>query len=228
MSSLACSYLGLQDYATARLYQEGLARRVAAGTYAGGMLFLEHPAQFTIGRHSVLPGEVEARLAASGTPVSRTNRGGDLTWHGPGQLVVYPVLPLRAAGRGVRAFVEGMTRGLQEGLRLEGVETWCQAGAPGLFVDGPPASRKIASIGLAVQRGVTLHGASVNLDSRATEGFMGLAPCGLAGVVATSVENERGGEAPNPEGFARRLAPLLADRLDFSAATFVPPPGMES
>ncbi len=228
MSSLACSYLGIRDYASARLYQEELARRVAAGTYAGGLLFLEHPAVFTLGRFAEIPANVRERLAASGLEVVRTNRGGGLTWHGPGQLVVYPVLPLRAAGRGVRAFVEGLTRGLQEGLRAEGVVTRCRPGAPGLFVGAGPRLGKIASIGLAVQRGVTLHGAAINLDRRAADGFLGLAPCGLSGVDATSVETEMGRRALSPEAFAQNLAPVLAQYLDFAAATFVPPPGMEN
>ena len=228
MNLLACSYLGLQGYAEARRYQEALAKEVAAGTQDGVLLFLEHPAVFTVGRHASLSRDVRARLDASGTQLLRTSRGGGLTWHGPGQLVVYPVLPLRSAGRGVRVFVESLTRGVQAGLRAEGVQSLCRPGAPGLFVDDDDGIRKIASIGLGVQRGVTLHGASINLDARAKEGFLGLAPCGLADVVATSVENERPGPAPGLEEFARRLAPVLAEHLDFAGVTFVPAPGMES
>ena len=228
MASLVCSFLGLQEYADARRYQEVLAGDVAAGSQEGLMLFLEHPAVFTVGRHARLSPDVSRQLESHDTPVVRTSRGGGLTWHGPGQLVVYPVLPLRSAGRGVRAFVESLTRGLQAGLRAEGVESLCRPGAPGLFVGEEGSGRKIASIGLGVQRGVTLHGASINLDSRARDGFLGLAPCGLSGVVATSVENERPGPAPGLEEFARRLAPVLAEHLDFSGVTFVPAPGMES
>jgi len=237
VNSLVCSYLGLRDYAEARLYQEALAKEVAAGVRPGLLLLLEHPAVFTVGRHASLSDEVCARLEASGVPLHRTGRGGGLTWHGPGQLVVYPVLPLRAAGRGVRAFVEALTRGVQAGLSAEGVESFCRTGAPGLFVGGETdkvrtdpqrGMRKIASIGLGVRRGVTLHGAAINLDARAKEGFLGLAPCGLTDVVATSVETERPGPPPQLEEFAHRLAPVLAEHLDFSEVTFVPAPGMES
>ena len=229
VNSLVCSYLGLRDYAEARLYQESLAKEVAAGARPGLLLLLEHPAVFTVGRHASLSDEVCTRLEASGVPLHRTGRGGGLTWHGPGQLVVYPVLPLRAAGRGVRAFVEALTRGVQAGLSAEGVESFCRTGAPGLFVGGEnDGVRKIASIGLGVQRGVTLHGAAINLDARAKAGFLGLAPCGLTDVVATSVENERPGPPPRLEEFAQRLAPVLAEHLDFPEVTFVPAPGMES
>lgn len=180
VGTLRWCHLGRVDYDAARALQGRLASARAAGTADDLLLLLEHPAVLTVGRHADAP-------PSTPLPVLRTDRGGNLTYHGPGQLVGYPVVALRAAGRGVRAFVAALEGALCETAATFGVAAHVRPGLPGVWTD---AGRKLGSIGLAVRRGVTLHGCALNVERRAAEGFAGLAPCGLAGVRATSLVEE--------------------------------------
>ncbi|MET0156827.1 MAG: lipoyl(octanoyl) transferase LipB, partial [Methyloceanibacter sp.] len=139
---------------------------------------LEHPPLYTAGT-SAKAGDL---LVPDRFPVYETGRGGQFTYHGPGQRVIYVMFDLAPRGRDVRAFVAFLEDWLIAALALLGVEGERRPGQIGIFVRGA----KIASIGLRVRRWVTLHGASLNVAPE-LEHFSGIVPCGLADTPATSL-----------------------------------------
>ena len=190
MSRLEWCFLGRVGYDDARRLQEHLAAERVAGTIGDRLLLLEHPPVVTLGRHAPDPFAAVARGDAPLPPVPvRVGRGGGATYHGPGQLVAYPVVALRSGGRGVRRFVAALEESLCDVARLSGVAAVRRAGLPGAWAPGE-SPRKLGSVGIGVRRGVTLHGAALNLARSSVDGFRGFDPCGLAGVVATSVDIE--------------------------------------
>jgi lipoyl(octanoyl) transferase len=191
--------LGRVEYDAARALQSRLASDRASGACGDVLLLLEHPPVLTIGRHAPLP-------PVTPLPVLRTDRGGKLTYHGPGQLVAYPVVALRAAGRGVRAFVAHLEEALSATAAQFGVTAHARPGLPGIWT---AADAKLASIGLAVRRGVTLHGSALNVASCAESGFADLDPCGLPGVRMTSLV----GAGARADLTTNDVAPVLAAML---------------
>lgn len=225
MAELEWSWLGAVPWAEARALQEARASAVARGDEPEALYLLEHPPIFTVGRHRAVSEALRASAAQSATPIVRTDRGGDLTWHGPGQLVVYPVVRLRGAGRGVRDFVAGLVEVLRDVVDAAGLRAVCDPAQPGLYLGTAPARRKLASVGIAVRRGVTLHGAALNLSKAASQGFDGLAPCGLEAVRATSLEEEGGDVAGGSAAFAPLVAREFAARFNFEARSVQPEQG---
>ncbi|MEO2168384.1 MAG: lipoyl(octanoyl) transferase LipB [bacterium] len=224
MENLRWSWLGRVEYSAARELQESLAKQVAKAAWPEVLLCLEHPAVFTMGRNRSVAEPTRLAAAAAGVPLLQTDRGGDLTWHGPGQLVLYPILRLRAAGLGVRTFVAALTGALQDAAATVQVRSWCDPAQPGLFVGDSGARRKLGSVGLAIRCGVTLHGAALNVERTAQEGFLGLAPCGLDGVRATSLAAEAPQPVPTPEQCAALVAQAFASRLNFKGLQRIPVP----
>lgn len=137
---------------------------------------VEHEPVFTQGQ----AGRAEHLLDPGGTPVVQTDRGGQVTWHGPGQLVVYPLLDLHRAGLGVRVVVRAIEDAVIDVLAAHGVAATARPDAPGVYVDGA----KIAALGLRVSRGRTYHGLSLNLTCD-LEPFRRIDPCGMAGLAVT-------------------------------------------
>ncbi|HWP64465.1 MAG TPA: lipoyl(octanoyl) transferase LipB [Candidatus Limnocylindria bacterium] len=179
---LAVSQLGVLDYAAATALQE----RLVAERMTGGMdrlLLLEHPAVYTLGRGA--DPRFLGTAAAGGIPVVRTSRGGQVTYHGPGQLVAYPILDLRAHRQDVRWYVERLEAVLIEALGRFGVHGERRSGAPGVWTRGA----KIASIGVAIRRWVTWHGVALNVGADLS-GFERITPCGIEGVRMTSLARE--------------------------------------
>jgi lipoate-protein ligase B len=177
---------GSVDYADAAAWQERLvARRIAGGPDA--LLLLEHPPVYTLGR-----GADERHLgsaAAADVPVVRAHRGGQVTYHGPGQLVGYPILGLRGLRTDIRWYLRMLEATLIAALAEWGIEGARVEGQTGVWVRG----RKIASIGVAVRRWVTWHGFALNVGHDLS-GFARITPCGLTGVEMTSVAREGGPE----------------------------------
>lgn len=139
---------------------------------------VEHPPVFTLG----LAGRAEHVLAPGEIPVVSTDRGGQVTYHGPGQAVAYVMLDLRRAGYGVRELVRRLEGAIIEVLADRGIEGVRRAGMPGVYV----GEAKIAAIGLRVARGCTYHGIALNVDMD-LEPFTRIDPCGYAGLEATSL-----------------------------------------
>jgi lipoyl(octanoyl) transferase len=179
--------LGIVDYGTAWQRQRELAdARVAGGTDA--LLLLEHPAVYTAGRRT----EPQER-PADGTPVVDTDRGGKITWHGPGQLVGYPIIGL-AEPLDVVNYVRRLEEALIKVCADLGLETIRIDGRSGVWVpagDGRP-DRKVAAIGVRVSRATTLHGFALNCDCD-LDAFGAIVPCGIsdAGVTSLSAELRR-------------------------------------
>jgi lipoyl(octanoyl) transferase len=193
MSELAVCELGVVEYREAFALQERLRDARAADDIADVLLLLEHPPVYTRGRRSG-PGELpmgEAWYLAQGIDVVDTDRGGKITYHGPGQLVGYPIMRVDD----VVEFVRAMERAIVAALADAGLESRARPDEgpdfTGVWVD----ERKIASIGVHVSRGVTTHGFAVNVEND-LQPFEWIVPCGLEGVRMTSVIKERRDPAP--------------------------------
>tara|TARA_R110002051_G_scaffold139587_1_gene212295 strand:- start:1856 stop:2515 length:660 start_codon:yes stop_codon:yes gene_type:complete len=209
---------GLVDYVSAVALMEARVAAIAAGEAPELVWLLEHPPLYTAGVSSR-----EADLLDAGRfPVHRTGRGGQFTYHGPGQRVAYVMLDLNRRGRDVRAFVRGLERWLTGALSDFGVEAGVRDGRVGVWVerrgltdDGAVWSRedKIAAIGVKVRRWVSFHGISLNVEPDLGH-FDGIVPCGIAehgvtslvdlGVLATMDE----ADAALKAAFRREFGPL--------------------
>ncbi len=186
-------HLGVVEYRAALQLQLDERARVQAGESGGTLMLLEHPAVYTLGRRSQ-PSDLsmgEDWYRAQGIDIVRTDRGGRLTYHGPGQLVGYPVVRVDRYGGGIPAFVCAMERAIVDALAGEGIEARgrdCDGAAyTGVWV----GERKIASIGIHVSRGVAIHGFAVNVDND-LQPFEWAVACGLPDARMTSVCRETG------------------------------------
>ena len=141
---------------------------------------LEHPPVFTQG----LNGNPSHVLAAGDIPVVQIDRGGQVTYHGPGQLVVYPLIDIRRAGLGVRDLVTALERAVIDYCASLGISAECRKNAPGVYVAG----KKIASVGLRIRRGASYHGLAFNVNMD-LEPFQRINPCGYAGLQVTCVKD---------------------------------------
>jgi lipoyl(octanoyl) transferase len=169
--------------------------------------FLEHPPVFTLGMNA----RPEHLLATGDIPVVQIDRGGQVTYHGPGQLVVYPLLDLGRARLGVRALVDGIERAIVATVAEWGIGALGRRDAPGVYV-GP---RKLASVGLRIRRGFCYHGLALNV-AMDLEPFRRINPCGYTGLEMTQV-SELGG--PSDLGVvADALAPRLLSALGLEGA----------
>lgn len=196
-------------YDRALAIQAEAVREVAAGG-AERLLVLEHPPVITLGRNS---GAEYLRLAPDciakqGIEVVQTSRGGSVTCHYPGQLVVYPILRLKRRSGGLRRLVFDLEEAVIRTLAPYGLPAARHPGRPGVWVQ----ECKIASIGLAVKHWVTYHGLSLNIG-RDTSLFEMITPCGLPGVQVTSVHGELGREEPGFACVKAALTNLLRERL---------------
>ena len=193
--------LGLIDYSEALDLQKRLHTRVVDGSLEGVLLLLEHPHVYTLGRrgpeaHILASPEELSRLSAR---VYRTDRGGEATYHGPGQLVGYPIIDLRSWGGGPLEYVRTLERTIAATLAGFGIDAGSEGYPTGVWVGGA----KIAAIGVRVSRGVTTHGFALNVapDLRY---FDHILPCGIEGCRVTSMTAE--GAATDVDTVAVRLA----------------------
>lgn len=145
---------------------------------------LEHPPVFTLG----LAGKYEHVLAPGDIPVIKIDRGGQVTYHGPGQLVVYMLLDMKKLGYGVKMLVRKIEQSVIDLLTEYGIDSYRLAGMPGVYVNLNDADAKIAAIGLRVANHATYHGLSLNIDMD-LEPFSRINPCGYEGLAVTQVRN---------------------------------------
>ncbi|MCU7798071.1 MAG: lipoyl(octanoyl) transferase LipB [Candidatus Thiodiazotropha sp. (ex Semelilucina semeliformis)] len=206
--TLHVKYLGLQPYATTwSAMQAYTDHRHESGE--DQLWLLEHPPVFTQGQagkseHLLDPGEI---------PVIQTDRGGQVTYHGPGQLVAYLLLDLRRAGLGIRALVTLLEEAVIALLATYGIAAAARIDAPGVYVD----EAKIASIGLRVRHGCSFHGLSLNVDMD-LEPFSRINPCGFPGLTVTQLA-QLSNQTDLPrvgEDLARQLASRLGYTLSFT------------
>ncbi len=213
---VAFDYLGLaegrlSDYHEAWALQREVHARVASGEQGPTVLYVEHPPVYTAGRRT----EPHER-PLDGTPVVDVDRGGKITYHGPGQLVGYPIVFL-PRGVGVVDYVRRVEESLIRLLAGYGVATGRVPGRTGVWLaaDGRRPERKIAAIGIRVSRQTTMHGFALNVASDLAD-FGRIVPCGISDAGVTSLAEELDGPAPSLVEVGRALEPHLAELLTFA------------
>ncbi len=220
VSELLVCELGTVEYGAAHALQERVRARRQADEIADVLLLLEHPPVYTRGRRTG-PGELpmgEDWYRAQGIDVVDTDRGGRVTYHGPGQLVGYPIVAVADVVAHVRRLEQAVLAALAESGVTARTRTDEGADFTGVWV----GERKIASIGVHVQRGVSTHGFAVNVEND-LQPFEWIVPCGLEGVRMTSLIRERGDAAPGAmPDFRALMAQCFAAAFDRPARTIAP------
>jgi len=205
-AELRVRYLGVVDYLPTLEAMRRLTAERDEHT-PDEIWLLQHPQVFTQGQ----AGKPEHLLAPGDIPVVQVERGGQVTYHGPGQLVAYLMLDLRRLGLGVRELVTAMEQSLVDMLATYGVAAAPKADAPGVYVNG----EKIASLGLRVRRGCSFHGLALNVDMDMSP-FRRINPCGYAGLTMVQL-GDLLETPPRLEEVAQRLEAALRQRLGYRA-----------
>jgi lipoate-protein ligase B len=205
------SDLGLMPYRDAWAVQE----RAHAEVLEGGeeqLLLVEHPPVITLGRRGSVPAHLLATpeaLARAGVELVQSDRGGDITFHGPGQVVAYPIVRLNDHRLSVGGYVRKLETAIIDSLADVGIGARREEGAVGIWCDaGANSGAKVCAIGVRIKRGVSLHGVALNVTTDLNY-FNLIVPCGLAGRPVTSVSKILGDASPPIE----RVRQVLANRL---------------
>jgi len=186
------SRAGLVEYEQALAMQRQFHQEVVAGTRPNSLILLEHPSVFTAGKRTQ-----DFERPTDGTPVIDVDRGGRITWHGPGQLVGYPIVKLLKPTELV-GFVRTLESALIEICSHFGIESQRVEGRSGVWICDETGERKIAAIGIRVASGVTMHGFALNVSPDLTA-FGQIVPCGIDDAAVTSMARELGREISIPE-----------------------------
>ena len=184
-SNIALSRHGLVDYQKAWDLQREIHTEVASGSRPNTLLLLEHPSVYTAGRRTE-----DAERPTDGTPVIDVDRGGRITWHGPGQLVGYPIVKLLKPTELV-GFVREIEAALIQVCSDLGLTAIRIDGRSGVWIQDARGDRKIAAIGIRVAKGTTMHGFALNVNPDLAA-FRQIVPCGIADADVTSLEMELG------------------------------------
>jgi lipoyl(octanoyl) transferase len=220
MSVLSVAHLGPTSYRDGLALQEALVRARAEGRCGDWLLYPDHPPVLTVGRGG--SGESlkadPVTLRELGIEIFEVARGGDFTWHGPGQLVGYVIADLTVRGRDLHRFLRDLESSLISALGEWGLEGEATAGRTGVWVQG----EKIASIGVAVRRWVSYHGFALNVapDLRF---FDLIHPCGLRGIHMTSVASRLGAQAPGLDRAREVVARYLSQTLGYATVRWATP-----
>jgi len=199
-------WLGRVEYAEALKLQETLAEQRLAGEVKDTILFLEHEPVYTIGRTRDQSSLRDA--AAQGLNVVEISRGGQATYHGPGQLVGYLILDLNGFGKDLHTYLRGLEESLILACKDYSINAGRRDGLTGVWIE----NRKVASLGVGVRKWISMHGFAINIASDVS-GFSAITPCGIADVEMTSVERESG-KSVSVEEFSQTLEPHLLQQLD--------------
>jgi len=210
--------LGTVDYAEAHRLQKDLQARRITGEIGDVVLLLEHPPVLTLGRsakdrHVLAPREA---LEAQGISVHEVGRGGDVTYHGPGQLVAYPIIDLKPDRRDVRKYVWSLEETMIRTCADFGLSASRVPGLNGAWID----DRKVGAVGVRISRWVTMHGLALNANSDLSH-FDLIVPCGIADKAVTSLSAELGrtvGVTDVVEPLARHLAALYDADIEWRDA----------
>ena len=196
-------WLGMRDYEPTWRKMQALTDGRDANS-RDQIWFLQHPPVFTLG----MAASREHLLAPGDIPVVAIDRGGQVTYHGPGQLVIYPLIDLRRRKLGVRDLVTALEMAVCDTAAGYGIAASPRADAPGVYVDG----RKLASVGLRIRRGCSYHGLAFNV-AMDLEPFARINPCGFAGLEVTQLEDL--GAPTDLRQVAEDLLPHLLRRLGY-------------
>jgi lipoyl(octanoyl) transferase len=218
--------LGRMEYSAAYRVQtehveEVLASREAGLPEAGRLLLVEHDPVITVTRRPGALGHLLASpelLARQGVALVETDRGGDITYHGPGQLVVYPILDLNVLGLGLHAYMRLLEDAVIASCASLGVTCGREPGATGVWVPGASGGQaaKICAMGVRVRKWVSMHGLALNLSTN-LDHFALIVPCGLAGRPVTTLARELA-RAGRPAPSMEELKALVVDELESSIA----------
>ena len=209
MSEITIRSLGRQDYEPVWHAMQQFTNARDADT-ADEIWFTEHNPVFTLGvnasrEHLLAPGDI---------PVVQVDRGGQVTYHGPGQLMIYALIDLRRAGIGIRPLVTALEQSVVDLAAEYGIEAASRSDAPGVYVDGV----KLASVGLRIRRGASFHGMALNVDVD-LEPFNRINPCGFTSLEVTDLT--RLGAACGLERVQQQLLPIFLKHMRFSDAEVV-------
>lgn len=216
MRPLAVHRLGQIPYREAWALQRELVEQRKAGTIPDTLLLLEHDRVVTLGRDGSRASLLfdEAALAALGVELVESDRGGDATYHGPGQLVAYPILDLTPDFQDIPRFVRALERTMIDTLAEFGVTAEGLPGSPGVWLDaagdGPGRPRKIGAIGARVSRWITHHGVALNVNTDLAD-FDLIVPCGIRDKGVTSLARELGHPVPMDDVMAHFTTHLAAN-----------------
>lgn len=202
MGRIDIVHLGVQAYDACHRAMQARIESLRNGQVAE-LWLVQHPPVFTQGQ----AGKAEHVLAPGDIPVVQSDRGGQVTYHGPGQIVLYTLIPLKAFGLNVRALVRLLEQAVIEVLASLGIDATARVDAPGVYVGGA----KIASLGLRIRHGVSYHGVAVNVQMDLTP-FDRINPCGYAGMPVTQVATEAGFDQ-DPVAFGKEVAARLQSML---------------
>jgi lipoyl(octanoyl) transferase len=202
--------MGTVKYSDALTLQESLHKARVEGRIPDTLLILEHSDVFTLGRNADEDNllEPEASLKSQGFEVARTGRGGDVTYHGPGQLVGYPIISLKEGGYGVNDYVSVLEEVIIGVLRVHGIESGRDDRNRGVWV----GDSKIAAIGLRISRGVAMHGFALNVSTDLTK-YKKIVPCGISDGGVTSMK--KNGYLGGVEAVADELVKSFALQLEY-------------
>jgi len=181
-------WLGRVSYGKGLTLQDDAVRRRIAGQIPDTVFLLEHDPVYTIGRSND-KSSLHEKSAVLPYPVFETNRGGKATYHGPGQLVGYPVIDLRSYGQDLHAYLRSLENALVSSCHEFGVNGTTREGLTGVWCE----ERKIASIGIGVRHWISMHGFAINVCGDLTP-FDHITPCGIGGIKMTSISREAGRE----------------------------------
>lgn len=202
---IVIKHLGLQPYESTWQAMQDFTDNRTPET-ADEIWVVEHPPVFTQG----LNGQAKHLLQQTDIPIVQTDRGGQITYHGPGQSVVYVLIDLKRAKLGVRALVSALEDSIIEYLKSLGIYSQARKEAPGVYVDG----NKIASLGLKIRKQRSYHGLALNVNMDLSP-FNTVNPCGLQGMLMTQVKdwlNET--EQPNTEQAGLAIASILSNKIN--------------
>lgn len=197
--------LGQQAYQASWLAMQQMTETRMADTL-DELWIVEHPPVYTLG----LNGKVEHILNPGDIPVVQSDRGGQVTYHGPGQLVIYVLVDLKRKALGVRALVTALEQSMIHVLRQYGLMAAARKDAPGVYID----AMKIASVGLRIRRHCSYHGLSLNVDMDLSP-FQGINPCGHAGLTITQLSELEGPKRPLEVSIP--LIHALVQQLNYNA-----------
>ncbi|GAB4856092.1 Lipoyl ligase [Ancistrocladus abbreviatus] len=207
--------MGTVNYLNALRLQEKLVSDRKANKISDTLLSLQHPPTYTLGKrrtdHNLLVSESE--LKNMGAELHCTQRGGDITYHGPHQAVLYPIISLRHLGIGARAYVEKLELTMIELASLYAVKAYAgRKGETGVWV----GQRKIGAIGVRIQSGITSHGLAFNIDPDLSY-YKHIIPCGISDKEVTSLRKEANLELPNEQVIHEQLISCFAGQFGFNS-----------
>ena len=204
-ATLAVADLGVLDYAAALDLQTAMVSARLEGRIGDTLLLMEHPHVFTLGR-----GADERFVVAkpADVPIYRVSRGGQVTYHGPGQLIGYPIIKLDGRARDVTRYLRNLEQAMLNALREFGLDAGRRAGLTGIWI----GARKIASIGVGIRRWVTYHGFALNVSTDLSY-FDSIVPCGIEGCRMTSINEsiEPGAEPVSVPEFSASMRRHFAE-----------------